>query len=371
MLTGTDSMWWLWLGFFREHFAAFVSLLVLLPLSMFLNWRLATAADHPLRGVRGADRAGACAAPKQGQSEVERHYSDLAERASDALGNVALVQSFARIEAEVGGIRGRRHQAARRADAGAVVVGDLRGADARLDHAHRAVDLRGRHLAQHPRAHDGRRDRHLHELRRAGDQPARSGRGLRQPPVAGRAAAARSSSRSPTPCPPCATGPTRSIPAACAAWSNSPTCRSPTTASGRRSPTSNFTALPGEIIALVGSDRRRQVDGARAPAPRVRSAVRHHQDRRHGHPRPQARAAPPQHRRGVPGGAAVQPLDRGEPARRQARRHRRGNPLRGRARAGARFHREQSARASRRRSASAGACCPAASASGCRSRARS
>ena len=41
MLTGTDSLWWLWLGFFREHFAAFVSLLVLLPLSLFLNWRLA------------------------------------------------------------------------------------------------------------------------------------------------------------------------------------------------------------------------------------------------------------------------------------------------------------------------------------------
>src|SRR3982751_1558873 len=41
MLTGTDSLWWLWLGFFREHLAAFVSLLVLLPLSLFLNWRLA------------------------------------------------------------------------------------------------------------------------------------------------------------------------------------------------------------------------------------------------------------------------------------------------------------------------------------------
>ena len=41
MLTGTDSLWWLWLGFFREHLAAFVSLLVLLPLSLILNWRLA------------------------------------------------------------------------------------------------------------------------------------------------------------------------------------------------------------------------------------------------------------------------------------------------------------------------------------------
>jgi glucan exporter ATP-binding protein len=40
------------------------------------------------------------------QSEVEAHYSDLSARASDALGNVALVQSFVRIEAEVQGLRG-------------------------------------------------------------------------------------------------------------------------------------------------------------------------------------------------------------------------------------------------------------------------
>jgi ATP-binding cassette subfamily B protein len=41
MLTGTDALWRVWLGFFREHFAAIVSLFVLLPLSMYLNWRLA------------------------------------------------------------------------------------------------------------------------------------------------------------------------------------------------------------------------------------------------------------------------------------------------------------------------------------------
>ena len=39
MLNGTDSLWRLWLGFFREHFAALMSLVVLLPLSLYLNWR--------------------------------------------------------------------------------------------------------------------------------------------------------------------------------------------------------------------------------------------------------------------------------------------------------------------------------------------
>lgn len=41
MLQGTDALWRLWLGFFREHFAAIMSLIVLLPLSLYINWRLA------------------------------------------------------------------------------------------------------------------------------------------------------------------------------------------------------------------------------------------------------------------------------------------------------------------------------------------
>ena len=49
MLTGVDALWALWLSFFREHFAAFVALFVLLPLSLFINWRLASPADHPVR----------------------------------------------------------------------------------------------------------------------------------------------------------------------------------------------------------------------------------------------------------------------------------------------------------------------------------
>ena len=40
MLEGSNGMAWLWLGFFREHFAALVALFVLLPLTVFLNWRL-------------------------------------------------------------------------------------------------------------------------------------------------------------------------------------------------------------------------------------------------------------------------------------------------------------------------------------------
>lgn len=105
MLQGTDALWRLWLSFFREHFAAIVSLFVLLPLSIYINWRLAgllfslcivftILTTLVVRKTYGM------------QMEVEEHYGDLAARASDALGNVALVQSFVRIEAEVQGLRG-------------------------------------------------------------------------------------------------------------------------------------------------------------------------------------------------------------------------------------------------------------------------
>ena len=104
MLAGTDSLWSLWLSFFREHFAAFVSLLILLPLSLFLNWRLA-ALLIVLCVLFTVLTAIVLRKTNDMQTEVERHYSDLAERASDALGNVALVQSYVRIEAEVSGLR--------------------------------------------------------------------------------------------------------------------------------------------------------------------------------------------------------------------------------------------------------------------------
>src|SRR5215472_5963946 len=104
MLNGTDALWRLWLGFFREHFAAIMSVVVLLPLSIYINWRLAILlfvlcvvftglTTFVVRKTYGM------------QSEVEEYYSDLSARASDALGNVALVQSFVRIDAEVQGLR--------------------------------------------------------------------------------------------------------------------------------------------------------------------------------------------------------------------------------------------------------------------------
>ncbi len=104
MLTGTDTLWWLWLGFFREHLAAIVSIAVLLPLALYLNWRLGLLLIG-LALIFLALTIFVLRRTEAMQKSVERHYSDLAERASDTLGNVALVQSFTRVEDEVRDLR--------------------------------------------------------------------------------------------------------------------------------------------------------------------------------------------------------------------------------------------------------------------------
>jgi ATP-binding cassette subfamily B protein len=104
MLTGVDALWGLWLSFFREHFAAFVALFVLLPLSLLINWRLASLLVALCVVFTGLT-ALVIRKTEKLQSKVEGHYTALAERASDALSNVALVQGFSRVEAEVTSLR--------------------------------------------------------------------------------------------------------------------------------------------------------------------------------------------------------------------------------------------------------------------------
>ena len=100
MLQGADALWGLWLSFFRDHFAAFVAIFLLLPVAVYLNWRLGLLLVA-LMVVFAAITAYALRQTETQQLGVERFHADLAERTSDALGNVALVQSFTRVDAEV------------------------------------------------------------------------------------------------------------------------------------------------------------------------------------------------------------------------------------------------------------------------------
>ncbi len=104
MLEGAGAMFGLWLSFFRENCASFIALFLLLPATLFYNWRLASVlivmvAVFYVVTTLVLRRTDAL------QAAVERHNAALASRASDALGNVPVVQSFTRTHSESQALR--------------------------------------------------------------------------------------------------------------------------------------------------------------------------------------------------------------------------------------------------------------------------
>ncbi len=99
MLGGSDSLFGLWLVFFRDQLSTYVAVVVLLPITFFMNWRLASTLVVlvalfivlTLIVVRRTEA---------GQRRVEHFQNHLAGTAQDALANVMVVQSFTRLSAE-------------------------------------------------------------------------------------------------------------------------------------------------------------------------------------------------------------------------------------------------------------------------------
>lgn len=100
MLNGTDALWWLWLSFFRDHLSAIVSLLVLIPVAFYLNWRLAIVLIVLCIIFALLTRL-IISKTHSLQQKVESHHSDMAAQVSDALSNIPLVQGFSRVQDEV------------------------------------------------------------------------------------------------------------------------------------------------------------------------------------------------------------------------------------------------------------------------------
>ncbi len=99
MLGGVDSLFGVWLAFFREHLATFVAILVLLPLSLTLNWRLGLLLVV-LIAIFSVLTALVIGRTERAQGQVEEYHARLAMRAGDALGNVPLIHSYVRLAAE-------------------------------------------------------------------------------------------------------------------------------------------------------------------------------------------------------------------------------------------------------------------------------
>ena len=99
MVSGSDSMFALSLTFFKENLATYIAVLVLLPLSAVLNWRLSLVLVA-LVVVFATVTLFVIRRTQAGQGHAEAAHSALAGRAQDALSNVVAVQSFGRLQAE-------------------------------------------------------------------------------------------------------------------------------------------------------------------------------------------------------------------------------------------------------------------------------
>jgi ATP-binding cassette subfamily B protein len=99
MLSGTDSLFGLWLGFFRENLCTLIATLVLLPMTLLLNWRLA-ASLIVLVALYCAMTVLVVRRTEEGQQRAQRYQTELAGTAQDALANVMVVQSFTRLAHE-------------------------------------------------------------------------------------------------------------------------------------------------------------------------------------------------------------------------------------------------------------------------------
>ncbi len=104
ILAGTDTLFGTWLSFLREQLVAVVSLIVLVPVALYMDWRLAgllalLASIYAIMSVIVVRRT------SLGQSNVERYHIEVSGRVGDVLGNVTVVQSYARLQAEASALR--------------------------------------------------------------------------------------------------------------------------------------------------------------------------------------------------------------------------------------------------------------------------
>ncbi len=99
MLVGSDNLFAIWLSFFREHLTTFIGLLVLLPMTLLMNWRLALVLVV-LVVVFTIVATWVISKTSEAQEKVEDFQTDLAGTAQDALSNVVVVQSFTRMASE-------------------------------------------------------------------------------------------------------------------------------------------------------------------------------------------------------------------------------------------------------------------------------
>lgn len=104
VLRGTDELFWLWLGALREQLTAVVAIVLLIPVAIVIDWRMALilavlAVCYTFLNLHVIGKTHA------GQMKAEEHRYGVSGRVGDVIGNVTVVQSFTRLAAEAEALR--------------------------------------------------------------------------------------------------------------------------------------------------------------------------------------------------------------------------------------------------------------------------
>ena len=100
ILAGTDALFWNWLSFLREQLTAIVGILLLVPTAISLDARMAAilavlAVVYLVLNILVVRKT------SDGQAAIEHYHTNVYGRVGDVLGNVTVVQSYARLGAEL------------------------------------------------------------------------------------------------------------------------------------------------------------------------------------------------------------------------------------------------------------------------------
>ena len=104
ILAGSDTLFWTWLSFLREQLTALVGIVMMVPLVIRMNGTMALILGG-LAVLYVAANVFVAGKTSTGQAAVEQYHINVAGRVGDVLGNVTVVQSYARLNAEMQAMR--------------------------------------------------------------------------------------------------------------------------------------------------------------------------------------------------------------------------------------------------------------------------
>ena len=100
ILSGTDQLFHVWLSFVRDHLASVIGVIFLIPIAISMDWRMSCVL-FLLALVYGIANYKIVKKTHSRQEQISSYHQNLFARVGDVIGNVSVVQSYARLMDEI------------------------------------------------------------------------------------------------------------------------------------------------------------------------------------------------------------------------------------------------------------------------------